>query len=119
LGVLEATTLPGGQTLNYLSYGSGHLHQINCNGQVITDIERDALHRETARSQDPYLHTQRQNAAASEHARACASRLPFPQFSSASPDLPLSTPTLPVSYRSTPVFVIAHITLRNKFSVSI
>jgi hypothetical protein len=27
------------------------MHQINCNGLVITDIERDALHRETARSQ--------------------------------------------------------------------
>jgi hypothetical protein len=35
------------------------MHQINCNGLVITDIERDALHRETARSQGPYLHTQR------------------------------------------------------------
>ena len=59
--------LPGQQhterALNYLHYGSGHLHQINLSQrdtsqpdalavhQLISDIERDALHRETARSQ--------------------------------------------------------------------
>ena len=59
--------LPGQQhterALNYLFYGSGHLHQINLSQreasqpdalavhQLISDIERDALHRETARSQ--------------------------------------------------------------------
>ena len=49
------------RALNYLYYGSGHLHQINFScrrageesprHQIIADIERDALHRETARSQ--------------------------------------------------------------------
>lgn len=51
------------RALNYLFYGSGHLHQINLSQreasqpdalavhQLISDIERDALHRETARSQ--------------------------------------------------------------------
>jgi RHS repeat-associated protein len=39
------------QQLNCLYYGSGHLHQINLNGQAITDIERDELHREIGRSQ--------------------------------------------------------------------
>ncbi|MFA9950021.1 RHS domain-containing protein [Dentiradicibacter hellwigii] len=49
------------RALNYLYYGSGHLHQINFSRQdageesprhqLIADIERDALHRETARSQ--------------------------------------------------------------------
>ena len=49
------------RALNYLYYGSGHLHQINFSyqrageetprHQLIADIERDALHRETARSQ--------------------------------------------------------------------
>jgi RHS repeat-associated protein len=39
--------------LNHLYYGSGHLHQINLNGQPITDIERDELHREVSRSQGP------------------------------------------------------------------
>jgi YD repeat-containing protein len=48
---ITATTLPGGQELNYLYYGSGHLHQINIDGQIISDIERDALHRETGRTQ--------------------------------------------------------------------
>ena len=69
--------LPGQETteraLNYLHYGSGHLHQINfsqrsiqsdkknqdgpddqeapATHQLICDIERDALHRETQRTQ--------------------------------------------------------------------
>ena len=58
LGNRISTTLPDGRTLNWLLYGSGHLHQINIapaeaggTAEVITDIERDALHRETERSQ--------------------------------------------------------------------
>ncbi|WP_234384324.1 RHS domain-containing protein [Paracidovorax avenae] len=58
LGNRISTTLPDGRTLNWLLYGSGHLHQINIApaeaggaAEVITDIERDALHRETERSQ--------------------------------------------------------------------
>ncbi|WP_166898740.1 RHS repeat-associated core domain-containing protein [Massilia sp. CCM 8734] len=51
LGNRSATTLPDGRTINCLYYGSGHLHQINLDGQVITDMERDDLHREVARSQ--------------------------------------------------------------------
>jgi RHS repeat-associated protein len=58
LGNRVATTLPDGRTLNWLFYGSGHLHQINIaepdpegSHQVITDIERDGLHREVQRSQ--------------------------------------------------------------------
>jgi RHS repeat-associated protein len=58
LGSRVATTLPDGRTLNWLFYGSGHLHQINIaepgatgSHQVITDIERDGLHREVQRSQ--------------------------------------------------------------------
>ena len=74
LGNRTQTVLPAlpGQphterALNYLFYGSGHLHQINLSRrdtaapegsdqalavhQLISDIERDALHRETARSQ--------------------------------------------------------------------
>ncbi|MDA8457043.1 DUF6531 domain-containing protein [Acidovorax sp. GBBC 3334] len=58
LGNRIRTGLPDGRTLHWLFYGSGHLHQINiapADGQgahdVITDIERDALHRETERSQ--------------------------------------------------------------------
>jgi RHS repeat-associated protein len=48
------------RALNYLYYGSGHLHQVNLSQQhgdapavhqLISDIERDDLHREVARSQ--------------------------------------------------------------------
>ncbi|MCL2724710.1 MAG: DUF6531 domain-containing protein [Polyangiaceae bacterium] len=46
-----ATTLPGGQKLSYLYYGLGYLHQINLDGQIISNIDRDALHRETRRTQ--------------------------------------------------------------------
>ena len=51
LGNRCATTLPDGRTINQLHYGSGHLHQINIDGEVISDFERDDLHREIARTQ--------------------------------------------------------------------
>jgi YD repeat-containing protein len=51
LGNRTATTLPDGRTINSLYYGSGHRHQINIDGDVITDMERDDLHREVGRSQ--------------------------------------------------------------------
>ena len=35
----------------YGSYGSGHLHRIAFDGETVTDIERDRLHRETGRTQ--------------------------------------------------------------------
>ncbi|MGC6368569.1 RHS repeat-associated core domain-containing protein [Pseudomonas sp. K2I15] len=51
LGNLIQTQLPDGRWLNRLYYGSGHLHQINIDGQVISDFERDRLHREVLRTQ--------------------------------------------------------------------
>ncbi|OQR34104.1 type IV secretion protein Rhs [Pseudomonas sp. Bc-h] len=51
LGNLTQSLLPDGRWLNRLYYGSGHLHQINLDGQVISDFERDRLHREVLRSQ--------------------------------------------------------------------
>ncbi|THJ31120.1 RHS repeat protein [Lampropedia aestuarii] len=51
LGNRTSTSLPDGRTINTLHYGSGHVHQINIDGEVICDMERDALHRETQRSQ--------------------------------------------------------------------
>ena len=51
LGNLSGLTLPDGRQLNQLYYGSGHLHQINLDGHLISDFERDALHRETLRTQ--------------------------------------------------------------------
>ena len=51
LGNRIRTILPDGRHIDYLYYGSGHLHQISLNGEVITDIERDKLHREIQRTQ--------------------------------------------------------------------
>ncbi|WP_232923243.1 RHS repeat-associated core domain-containing protein, partial [Pseudomonas amygdali] len=48
---LTTLTLPTGQHLNHLYYGSGHLHQLNLDGQLISDMERDDLHREIYRTQ--------------------------------------------------------------------
>lgn len=51
LGNRTQTVLPNGRALNQLFYGSGHLHQVNLDGQVISDFERDALYREVSRTQ--------------------------------------------------------------------
>ena len=51
LSNLTQLSLPDGRTLNHLYYGSGHLHQLNLDGLLISDFERDALHRETLRTQ--------------------------------------------------------------------
>ncbi|MGN6990141.1 RHS repeat protein, partial [Neisseria sp. P0009.S004] len=50
-GNRTATVLPDGRQINYLYYGSSHLHQISLDDEVITDIERDKLHREIYRTQ--------------------------------------------------------------------
>jgi len=51
LGHRIATTLPDGRTINHLTYGNGHVHQINIDGEIVSDIERDELHREVKRTQ--------------------------------------------------------------------
>nr|WP_255432012.1 RHS repeat-associated core domain-containing protein [Pantoea sp. Ap-967] len=51
LGNLETLVLPDQRELNYLYYGSGHLHQINLNGRIISDFQRDAVHDEVLRTQ--------------------------------------------------------------------
>jgi len=51
LGNLTQTQLPDGRWINRLFYGSGHLHQINLDGVIISDFERDRLHREVMRTQ--------------------------------------------------------------------
>ena len=51
LSNLTQLSLPDGRTLNHLYYGSGHLHQLNLDGLLISDFERDALHREILRTQ--------------------------------------------------------------------
>ncbi len=51
LGNRTRTDLPDGRSLNWLYYASGHLHQVNLDGEVLCDYERDALHREISRTQ--------------------------------------------------------------------
>jgi RHS repeat-associated protein len=45
------TTRPGGHTLEWLTYGSGHVHGLLLDGHDIVGFERDALHREVHRQQ--------------------------------------------------------------------
>jgi RHS repeat-associated protein len=45
------TTRPGGHTLEWLTYGSGHIHGLVLDGHDIVGFERDALHREVHRQQ--------------------------------------------------------------------
>ncbi|MFN3984932.1 MAG: DUF6531 domain-containing protein, partial [Rhodocyclaceae bacterium] len=51
LGLPTRITLPHGQRLDALTYGSGHVHQRRFDDQVVSDFERDDLHRELWRSQ--------------------------------------------------------------------
>jgi RHS repeat-associated protein len=48
---LTELTLPQGDSLHWLYYGSGHLSAVRHNQQIITEFERDSLHRETSRTQ--------------------------------------------------------------------
>ncbi|AKJ28506.1 RHS repeat-associated core domain-containing protein [Caldimonas brevitalea] len=45
------TTRPDGHKLEWLTYGSGHVHGLVLDGQDVLGFERDALHREVYRSQ--------------------------------------------------------------------
>lgn len=55
LNNLSRLTLPQGDSLNWLYYGSGHAtainHLIDGRSQLITEFERDDLHREISRTQ--------------------------------------------------------------------
>ncbi|MDH2604970.1 type IV secretion protein Rhs, partial [Acinetobacter baumannii] len=43
------TVRPDGQKIDWLTYGSGHVHSLIVNGQDVVSFERDDLHREIAR----------------------------------------------------------------------
>ncbi|EUC19016.1 RHS repeat-associated core domain containing protein-containing protein [Burkholderia sp. BT03] len=49
LGNRIRTTLPNTRTVDWLRYGSGHVHGVLLDGQPLLDFERDRLHRETGR----------------------------------------------------------------------
>jgi RHS repeat-associated protein len=51
LGHRIKTVLPDGTTVARNTYGSGHTRHISCDGATVCHIERDALHREVARTQ--------------------------------------------------------------------
>ncbi|RQZ03753.1 RHS repeat protein, partial [Burkholderia sp. Bp9031] len=51
LGNRVSTTISGERTIDWLHYGSGHVHQIRFDGAAVADIERDDLHREVLRTQ--------------------------------------------------------------------
>ncbi|WP_202984993.1 RHS repeat domain-containing protein [Gilliamella sp. ESL0250] len=57
LGNRITTTLPDGRTINSLYYGSGHLHQINIDSHIISDIERDNLDRLVSKKHSKYGQT--------------------------------------------------------------
>ncbi len=50
LGQRTATQAQGLGTLQWLAYGSGHVHGLLLDGQPVVDWERDALHREVGRT---------------------------------------------------------------------
>ncbi|MDF7647059.1 DUF6531 domain-containing protein [Erwiniaceae bacterium L1_54_3] len=51
LGNRTLTALPDGRELKHFYYGSGHRIQVNLGSRVISESERDALHREVRRTQ--------------------------------------------------------------------
>ncbi|WP_417329937.1 DUF6531 domain-containing protein [Halomonas cupida] len=51
LGNRETTTLPDGQQVAWLRYGSGHVHAMALDQQELIGFERDDLHREVGRHQ--------------------------------------------------------------------
>ncbi|KFW98408.1 hypothetical protein JV38_23430, partial [Pectobacterium wasabiae] len=51
LGNVSALSLPDGDTLRWLRYGSGHVSAVKFNHQVVSEFTRDRLHREISRTQ--------------------------------------------------------------------
>ncbi|KWK17189.1 DUF6531 domain-containing protein, partial [Burkholderia stagnalis] len=49
VGARIATTRPDGRRLDWLTYGSGHVHGLMLDGRSVANFERDDAHRETRR----------------------------------------------------------------------
>jgi len=45
------TIRPGGHSIEWLTYGAGHVHGLMFDGQEVVGFERDDLHREVIRVQ--------------------------------------------------------------------
>ncbi|MEQ9765805.1 hypothetical protein, partial [Pectobacterium versatile] len=50
-GNVSTLSLPDGDALHWLRYGSGHVSAVKFNHQVISEFTRDRLHREITRTQ--------------------------------------------------------------------
>ncbi|MBB3257525.1 RHS repeat-associated protein [Paraburkholderia bannensis] len=57
LGNRTATVLPNTRTIDWLRYGSGHVHGVLLDGAPLVDFERDQLHRETGRTHAAFSQT--------------------------------------------------------------
>ncbi|WP_081652060.1 RHS repeat-associated core domain-containing protein [Dickeya dianthicola] len=51
LGNVSTLSLPDGDELHWLRYGSGHVSAVKFNHQVVSEFTRDRLHREITRTQ--------------------------------------------------------------------
>ncbi|WP_080408543.1 glycohydrolase toxin TNT-related protein, partial [Burkholderia ubonensis] len=50
IGTRIRTVRPDGRTVDWLTYGSGHVHGVMLDGKELVQFERDDLHRETLRT---------------------------------------------------------------------
>jgi RHS repeat-associated protein len=57
LGNRTRTTLPNTRTIDWLRYGSGHVHGVLVDGKPLLDFERDKLHREIRRTHRSFTQT--------------------------------------------------------------
>uniref|UniRef100_UPI002028F4F7 DUF6531 domain-containing protein n=3 Tax=unclassified Caballeronia TaxID=2646786 RepID=UPI002028F4F7 len=57
LGNRTKTTLPNTRTVDWLRYGSGHVHGVLVDGKPLVDFERDKLHREVKRTHRSFTQT--------------------------------------------------------------
>ena len=60
LGNRIRTVRPDGHTLDWLTYGSGHVHGLLLDGEEVLQFERDDLHREVQRVQSNGIKERRQ-----------------------------------------------------------
>ncbi|KAK46749.1 hypothetical protein BG58_09410 [Caballeronia jiangsuensis] len=57
LGNRTKTILPNTRTVDWLRYGSGHVHGVMLDGKPLVDFERDKLHREVKRTHRSFTQT--------------------------------------------------------------
>lgn len=57
LGNRTKTILPNTRTIDWLRYGSGHVHGVLLDGKPLLDFERDKLHREIGRTHRNFTQT--------------------------------------------------------------